>query len=252
MSNQNKPYENDKGMNIRVKDFSDGSGAKIDFYSNNPQEDHTSIHMKIDYDNKSIDIIDNTSGEKEESHIDIGCFLTTACMRYYKNNFDDNCYELTSLRWFRDNFVSSEDIKHYYTLAPIIVDEINKLDGRDIIYKDIYENVIVSCINYIYNSDYKSVYEVYKKCILELEEKYVRPVLGQRLINVLKKKRDLVQIRECYNFSYDQENIDYIRKSLQEKDGMPEKVYRMVFPSNPCDVTINAKSRKICAESLLK
>ena len=43
-------------------------------------------------------------------------------MKYFKENFDDNCYELTVLRWFRDNFVSKEDIKHYYEVAPIIVE----------------------------------------------------------------------------------------------------------------------------------
>ena len=42
------------------------------------------------------------------------CYLTTACMKYFQENFDDNCYELTVLRWFRDNFVSKEDIEHYY------------------------------------------------------------------------------------------------------------------------------------------
>ena len=76
-------------------------------------------------------------------------------MYYYKNNFDDICYELTTLRLFRDNFVSVEDIKHYYTLSPIILEEINKLDSYDVIYKEIYENVIVTCINYIQNRDYK-------------------------------------------------------------------------------------------------
>ena len=34
-------------------------------------------------------------------------------MKYFQENFDDNCYELTVLRWFRDNFVSKEDDKVY-------------------------------------------------------------------------------------------------------------------------------------------
>ena len=61
-----------------------------------------------------------------------------------------------------------------------------------------------------------------------------------------------IEIIKEHNFNYDQENIDYIRSALNEKDVMSEKVYRMVFPSKRCNVIINGKSRKICAESLLK
>ena len=53
-------------------------------------------------------------------------------MRHYLNNFDDNCYELTVLRWFRDNFVFEEDIKHYYKIAPVIVEAIDKEQHRDV------------------------------------------------------------------------------------------------------------------------
>lgn len=38
-------------------------------------------------------------------------------MKHYMNEFDDNCYYLDILRWFRDNFVSSEDKKEYYEVA---------------------------------------------------------------------------------------------------------------------------------------
>ena len=42
-------------------------------------------------------------------------------MKHFQETFDDDCYELTVLRWFRDNFVSQEDIAHYYQTAPVIV-----------------------------------------------------------------------------------------------------------------------------------
>lgn len=68
----------------------------------------------------------NESGEKDNpSEGDVsengGCYLTTACMHHYKNDFDDNCHELRVLRWARDNYISSEEIKHYYQVAPKIV-----------------------------------------------------------------------------------------------------------------------------------
>ena len=106
---------------------------------------------------------------------------------------------------------------------PIIVDEINKLDNIEDIYKNIYENVIVTCIKYMQNLDYKRTYEVYKKCILELEEKYVRPVLNQRLLDVLRKKRDLLYIKEVCN------NGEKVVESL-EKEQKEDYIYRLVLP----------------------
>lgn len=42
-------------------------------------------------------------------------------MKMYADSFDDNCYELTTLRWFRDTYVSKDDIDKYYNIAPRIV-----------------------------------------------------------------------------------------------------------------------------------
>lgn len=93
--------------------------TKIDVYTSDPKGPHESIHIAVDSDSKSAHIIDTTNGSTE--HTDIKCYLTSACMKYFQEKFDDNCYELTILRWFRDNFVSKEDIEHYYEVAPIIV-----------------------------------------------------------------------------------------------------------------------------------
>ena len=58
------------------------------------------------------------------------------------SNFDDSCNELMTLRLFRDNYVSEDDIKHYYNVAPIIVDEINLLSNNREIYTIIYKKVM--------------------------------------------------------------------------------------------------------------
>ena len=42
------------------------------------------------------------------------------------NEFDDNCYYLDILRWFRDNYVSLEDKREYYIIAPKVVETINE------------------------------------------------------------------------------------------------------------------------------
>lgn len=119
-----------------------------------------------------------------------GCYLTSACMKHMKENFDDNCEELTILRWFRDNFVSKEDIEHYYKTAPFIVKTIDELNDNTNIYNYIYENVVAACVNAIKNKDYDFAYKRYKSSILSLEEKFARPKLMNNISKVLKLKRE--------------------------------------------------------------
>lgn len=176
---------NSAGMEIKASTSSSGK-TKIDFYDSCPaeNENHKTIHINYDENTGRGTITDTTSGKTETT--DIKCFLTTACMKRMEQHFDDGCYELLVLRWFRDNFVSPKDIKHYYTIAPQIVKEINKISNCNDIYINIYENIIKVCVNAINNDNYTLAYETYKKGILNLEIEFVRPVLGQRLVRTLK------------------------------------------------------------------
>lgn len=155
----------------------------IDIYDNDPRDSHSSIHINWDSDTGKGNIVDTTDGDKETT--DISCFLTTACMKYFKDKFDDNCYELRVLRWFRDNFVSEEDIAHYYETAPIIVEAINKEEKSDIIYNYIYDNVVDYCVERIENGNYEEAYNRYKSSVLTFEEQFARPALHNRLVKSL-------------------------------------------------------------------
>ncbi|MDZ8108076.1 MAG: J domain-containing protein [Nostoc sp. DedQUE12a] len=80
-----------------------------------------------------------------------GCFLTTACISYA--GLPDDCFELQTLRDFRDNYLASTPegqalIKQYYAEAPIIVDLINSDQQSELILKDVLETVR-ACVNYI-------------------------------------------------------------------------------------------------------
>jgi hypothetical protein len=165
-------YVNDKGVEIKASTSSSGKD-KIDIYDSCPaeNEDHGSIHINFDSNSGTGTITDTTSGSTETTSI--GCYLTTACMRHMQNKFDDNCYELTTLRWFRDNFVSKEDIELYYKKAPLIVEAIENTPNNNSVYNDIYENVIVPCVRAIENKEYASAYKRYKDNILSLEKKYI-------------------------------------------------------------------------------
>ncbi len=133
--------------------------------------------------NKSNSSSNPTIGEVQDNG---GCYLTSACMIHMQENFDDNCEELTILRWFRNNFVSDEDIEHYYKIAPIIVEAINELEDSFSIYKYIYDNVVNPCVQAIKNEDYQFAYDRYKNSKLILEEQFTRPRLNNKLVKTLK------------------------------------------------------------------
>lgn len=153
--------------------------TKIDIYTSDPRGPHDTIHIAVDSDTKSAHIIDTTNGKTE--HKDVSCYLTTACMKHYLNNFDDNCYELSVLRWFRNNFVSKEDVKHYYQVAPSIVEAISQELRNDIVYDYIYDNIVNACVEAIENGDYEFAYSRYKSSVLALEQYYVRPSIQPQI-----------------------------------------------------------------------
>ena len=188
MSNRDEKgnYVNDKGVVIKVSEYKDGSGVKVDFYDKDPSDpSHKSIHTHIKYDG-TYKTEDNVNGSKEKS--DGKCYLTSACMRYFQEKFDDNCYELRVLRWFRDNFVLKEDIEHYYEIAPIIVEAIDKEEKSSIIYDYIYDNIVDYCIKQIEQGNYEKAYNRYKNSVIALEEQFARPLL-QQSVRTLKKVR---------------------------------------------------------------
>lgn len=176
---------NDKPIIKATTPKSSKYDTKIDVYTSDPKGPHESIHIAVDSDSKSAHIIDTTNGSTE--HTDVGCYLTTACMRHFKENFDDNCYELTILRWFRNNFVSQDDIDHYYKTAPIIVEAINQEENNNIIYDYIYDNVVDYCVMQIENGNYEDAYNRYKDSIICFERQFAKPLLEQKFVKVLKR-----------------------------------------------------------------
>ena len=170
-------YIGKDGSELKVTPYSDGRGYKIDYYKQSTYGGtiHDSVHIKSDLNEKWTRTDNDRTNENKSTTSGTGCYLTTACMRHFAEEFDDNCNELMTLRWFRDTFVSQEDIAHYYEVAPSIVEAINKVPGCEEIYNYIYENVIDTCVKAIEQGDYEFAYNRYKNSILAFEEEYVAP-----------------------------------------------------------------------------
>lgn len=105
-----------------------------------------------------------------------GCYLTTACT--VSRNLPDNCMELTTLRWFRDNYLSkrengSHEIGEYYYIAPKIVDKINQSPNADNVWSTLYDSLILPCVKLIKDGKYEETYQLYKKVTKQLKAKYL-------------------------------------------------------------------------------
>ena len=178
-------YVNDKGVTIKITTDKKGNDH-ISFYGGEVDKPHDAAHVNVNYDKGTWSSTTHGPDKSDTSSGIGGCYLTSACMKYSQEKFDDNCYELTVLRWFRDNFVSKEDIEHYYEVAPIIVETINKEEKSDIIYNYIYDNVVDYCVEQIEKGNYDAAYNRYKSSVLTLENNFAKTALVSRLVKTLK------------------------------------------------------------------
>lgn len=112
------------------------------------------------------------TGETESK--DSKCFLTTACIRVA--GLTDNCYELTTLRSFRDNFVAKmvrgpAVLAEYYEIAPVIVQKIKQDANRDIVLSDVFATVkkaveLIECGNHI------EAFDHYEAMFVDLKRRF--------------------------------------------------------------------------------
>lgn len=104
------------------------------------------------------------------------CFLTTACVE--AKNLPDNCYELETLRAFRDSYVKSlangdEIIKEYYDIAPKIIGAIEAEGKSTAGFNQLYDKLVIPCVQHIENGQNDKAYELYESTVATLKEKYL-------------------------------------------------------------------------------
>ncbi|MDW5556081.1 CFI-box-CTERM domain-containing protein [Streptococcus mutans] len=128
--------------------------------------------------------IDQTKKREFEIRDDGGCYLTTATVDYL--NLADDCEELTILRNFRDNYLAKlpngkKEIKHYYSIAPVIVNKINFSKNKEEILNNIYNQLIIPCVELIKQGQLKETYQKYKEYTLKLEQNLLAPKNKEKL-----------------------------------------------------------------------
>jgi hypothetical protein len=102
------------------------------------------------------------------------CFLTTACVSYYR--LPDDCYELTTLRNYRDTYLAAHAegrklIKEYYRVAPQIVESANNDPAHKEVYHYVYSQVQRACTE-IEKDEFVAAKHVYLNMVRTLIKKY--------------------------------------------------------------------------------
>ena len=112
---------------------------------------------------------------KDKKNKDLMCFLTTACVYHY--GLPDNCYELQTLRRYRDSYLmKAEDgrelVNSYYQLAPKILSQIEKAKANNVAYPFIFTQVQRACAA-ISQKQYTKAKQVYLDMVNKLRRVYL-------------------------------------------------------------------------------
>ncbi|MGZ4056519.1 MAG: DUF2188 domain-containing protein [Bacteroidia bacterium] len=101
--------------------------------------------------------------EKGRSSDEEGCFITTACVRYF--GLRDDCYELETLRNYRDTYMSSSPrnkslVDQYYKIAPKLVVKLENDQNKKEHFDKIFKKVKEACLA-IENKKYVKAKRIY-------------------------------------------------------------------------------------------
>lgn len=104
------------------------------------------------------------------------CYITTAVCKYQGKA--DNCYELTTLREYRDSYLmkSLEGrglVEEYYEIAPRLVMTMGMLPDEESLYQDLYRDYLLPCLRLIEDGRNEACKGLYKAMVLKLMERFV-------------------------------------------------------------------------------
>ena len=105
------------------------------------------------------------------------CFITTAVCENL--NKPDDCYELTTFRKFRDNWLIAQPdgknlIAEYYAIAPQIVDKINRFPSAVQVYKNLLHDYLEPCLVFIEHGDNQACKQLYIDMVTYLKGNYLQ------------------------------------------------------------------------------
>ena len=125
------------------------------------------LTVTVYYPNGGIKAVINPRNKNAEGN---NCFITTACVRHY--NLPDNCYQLQTLRSFRDRYLKNQKggnklIQHYYFIAPTLVKLLNQQPDKGNFFRNIFHQINSACA-LIERGENSKAKKLYVKVVLNL------------------------------------------------------------------------------------
>lgn len=159
-----KMYCLGEGVNQDIKTGEDWLRQAAD---NGSEEAEKMLEQLEDAKNNAASVNVSTSSS--------GCFITTAVCGTF--NKPDDCYELTSFRNFRDNWLVNQPdgaslVQEYYRIAPGIVERINALADAKNIYMSIWQEYLKPCLTCIEDGNMQKCKEIYVDMVRNLQKKF--------------------------------------------------------------------------------
>ena len=104
------------------------------------------------------------------------CYITSAVCR--TQGKDDDCYELTAFRRFRDQvmLVSEEGralVEEYYRLAPAIVTTVRLCQNEEAVYDRVYREYLLPCLHLLEAGDETGCRDKYVEMERHMEKVYL-------------------------------------------------------------------------------
>ena len=112
----------------------------------------------------------NCPNYKQYGSTNNGCFITTITCDILEK--DDNCYEMSSLRALRNNFLQNHEeyfeiLKIYDVIGPVIAERLSIDSNKKQVANTLFEYIIKPCSSLIEKGDY--VLATYRYYLMTLE-----------------------------------------------------------------------------------
>lgn len=106
----------------------------------------------------------------------LSCYISTAVYRSLDK--PDDCYELTTLRKYRDTYLMESEegrkiVEEYYNIAPTIVNRIGRRADADEIYHGIWDSYLEPCIRLIETDRKEECRDLYITMVRTLEKEFL-------------------------------------------------------------------------------
>ena len=124
----------------------------------------------------SLSLKYETGGSTSSGDDDDVCFLTTACVHH--KGMADDCDELQTLRWLRDNYMANYAegrnlLKAYRTEGPRMLKAMREFDNRPEILDYLHDHLVQPSVVLVKAGHYQAATDYYAAFVKEMMSKYL-------------------------------------------------------------------------------